>query len=133
MQTTTTTTTTTTTLLVEELPPVSTTQEQYSTTSSSVKFPDTLENDPETQESVYLSANPKVAIMGDSIAQNLGPALDGWVDVVGGEIGTYGLALCSPVFTEENYEFFTITLWDQESAFGPFENHVDDQLPPSMT
>ena len=117
---TTTTTTTTTTLLVEELPPVSTTQEQYSTTSSSVA-PDTLENDPETQESVYLSANPKVAIMGDSIAQNLGPALDGWVDVVGGEIGTYGFALCSPVFTEENYEFFTITLWDQESAFGPFE------------
>ena len=117
---TTTTTTTTTTLLVEELPPVSTTQEQYSTTSSSV-VPDTLENDPETQESVYLSANPKVAIMGDSIAQNLGPALDGWVDVVGGEIGTYGFALCSPVFTEENYEFFTITLWDQESAFGPFE------------
>ena len=120
VQTTTTTTTTTTTLLVEELPPVSTTQEQYSTTSSSVA-PDTLENDPETQESVYLSANPKVAIMGDSIAQNLGPALDGWVDVVGGEIGTYGFALCSPVFTEENYEFFTITLWDQESAFGPFE------------
>lgn len=117
---TTTTTTTTTTLLVEELPPVSTTQEEHSTTSSSVAL-DTSENDPETQENVYLSANPKVAIMGDSIAQNLGPALDGWVDAVGGEIGTYGFALCSPVFTEENYEFFTITLWDQESAFGPFE------------
>ena len=117
---TTTTTTTTTTLLVEEVPPVSTTQEEHSTTSSSVAL-DTSENDPETQENVYLSANPKVAIMGDSIAQNLGPALDGWVDAVGGEIGTYGFALCSPVFTEENYEFFTITLWDQESAFGPFE------------
>jgi len=115
-----TTTTTTTTLLVEEVPPVSTTQEEYPTTSSSLA-PDTSETDSEPQESIYISANPIVAIRGDSIAQNLGPALDGWVDAVGGEIGTYGFALCSPVFTEENYEFFTITLWNQESPFGPFE------------
>tara|TARA_B100000902_G_scaffold8557_1_gene10758 strand:+ start:3946 stop:5877 length:1932 start_codon:yes stop_codon:yes gene_type:complete len=117
---TTTTTTTTTTLLVEEVPTSSTTQEEHSTTSSSLA-PDTSENDPETQENVYLSANPKVAIMGDSIAQYLGPALDGWIDAVGGEIGIYGFTLCSPVFTEENYEFFTITLWDQESVFGPLK------------
>ena len=116
----TTTTTTTTTLLVEESPLVSTTEEEYPTTSSSLT-PDTSETDVETQESIYISANPIVAIRGDSIAQNLGPALDGWVSAVGGEISTYGFALCSPVFNEENYEFFTITLWDQESAFGPFE------------
>ena len=118
--TTTTKTTTTTTLLVEEPPSVSTTQEEYPTTSSSLA-PDTSETDSETQESIYISANPVVAIRGDSIAQNLGPALDGWANAVGGEIATYGFALCSPVFTEENYEFFKITLWDQKSPFGPFE------------
>ena len=108
-----TTTTTTTTFLVEEIPLVSTVPEEYPTTSS-LTGSTTLENDPSTQETIYISANPKVAIMGDSIAQNLGPALDGWMDMVGGRIGTYGFALCSPIFTEENYESFTITLWDQE-------------------
>lgn len=107
-------TTTTTTSLLEELPLASTAPEEHLTTSSLLET-EPLENNIETQKSVYISASPKVAIMGDSIAQNLGPALDGWVDVVGGEIGTYGFALCSPVFTEENYESFTITLWDQQN------------------
>jgi len=112
-------TTTTTTSLLEELPLASPEPEEYLTTSSLLETKP-LENNLETQKSIYISASPKVAIMGDSIAQNLGPALDGWIDVVGGEIGTYGFALCSPVFTEENYESFTITLWDQENphAFG---------------
>ena len=111
--------TTTTTSLLEESPLASPAPEEYLTTSSLLEIKP-LENNLETQKSVYISANPKVAIMGDSIAQNLGPALDGWVDVIGGEIGTYGFALCSPVFTEENYESFTITLWDQKNphAFG---------------
>ena len=111
--------TTTTTSLLEELPLASPAPEEHLTTSSLLETKP-LENNLETQKSVYVSASPKVAIMGDSIAQNLGPALDGWVDVVGGEIGTYGFALCSPVFTEENYESFTITLWDQKNphAFG---------------
>jgi len=111
--------TTTTTSLLEESPLASPAPEEYLTTSSLIEIKP-LENNLETQKSVYISANPKVAIMGDSIAQNLGPALDGWVDVIGGEIGTYGFALCSPVFTEENYESFTITLWDQKNphAFG---------------
>ena len=111
--------TTTTTSLLEESPLASPAPEEYLTTSSLLEIKP-LENNLETQKSVYISANPKVAIMGDSIAQNLGPAIDGWVDVIGGEIGTYGFALCSPVFTEENYESFTITLWDQKNphAFG---------------
>ena len=112
-------TTTTTTLLSEEPPLALTVPEENPATTS---LPDSKEpeKDSEMQENVSLSANPKVAIMGDSVAQNLGPALDGWINAVGGEIGSYGFALCSPVFTEENYESFTITLWDQETphSFG---------------
>ncbi len=68
--------------------------------------------------------------MGDSVAQNLGPALDGWVDLIGGEIGTYGYSLCSPVLTEENYGKFKITLWHHEPEFGPFEKACRQEITP---
>jgi peptidoglycan/LPS O-acetylase OafA/YrhL len=113
--TSTSTTTTTTTLVIpsqQELPVASTTLELEPSTTS---LPE--------QEKIHVQTNPKVIIIGDSVAQNLGPTLDGWMEVIGGEIIKHGDALCGPLWSEKWYEFFTMTLMleDGERMFGPDE------------
>tara|TARA_B100000902_G_C27317181_1_gene922026 strand:- start:2847 stop:4778 length:1932 start_codon:yes stop_codon:yes gene_type:complete len=84
----------------------------------------------ELEEIIYVRANPKVAIVGDSIAQMLGPSLDGLMDTVGGEIGSYGYSLCSPFQAEKYYEFLKVILWDQVTKLGPFENSCRRNITP---
>ncbi|HIG25404.1 MAG TPA: hypothetical protein EYG34_07160 [Acidimicrobiia bacterium] len=113
---TTTTTTTTTSPLVIPL------EQETPVTSTTLKFEPPTTSLPE-QEKIHVKTNPKVVVIGDSVAQNLGPTLDGWIKMVGGEIGEHGLALCGPLLNEEWHEFLTITieLEDGETTFGPFE------------
>jgi peptidoglycan/LPS O-acetylase OafA/YrhL len=123
--TTTSTIVTTTTLLEEENLTSPMNLESVSTTATSSEL-----ETPELEEIIYVRANPKVAIVGDSIAQMLGPPLDGLMDTVGGEIGSYGFGLCSPFMTEKYYEFLKVTLWDQVSELGPFENSCRRNITP---
>ena len=114
-ETTTTTTTTTTTSL--------TSLEQDSsiiTTTSEVMASTTSQPELETQEKISVKTNPKVALIGDSTALSLMPAIASWIEMFGGVLVHEPDDACSPLWNDKYYEFFAVRLVNYARILGPY-------------
>tara|TARA_B100000902_G_C27287277_1_gene905135 strand:+ start:288 stop:2171 length:1884 start_codon:yes stop_codon:yes gene_type:complete len=110
-ETTTTTTTTSVASLEQESSIISTPSEMMASTTSQPEV--------ETQEKIIVKANPKVALIGDSVALRLMPAITSWIETLGGELIQEPSPVCTPLWNDSHHEFFAIQLGIIAELLGP--------------